>query len=219
MRAGVARSRGASAELGRPDQRRDEAHRRPERIGRTNAAASAPSPRDPGGRDAASPANRQPDPRDCLLHRAKASVGTAIARRAGAIRRRHGRAVKKRAKGVRRRGRGAPAGVRGQRESISQPVGFCSCTDHDRCYRLITMSAVRNSFPFGVAENCHGIARPLAHRPSRTDHMRNPATLENQFAAASRPVRNGTCREVWQAGCAQWARQCPHVTQRRRGTT
>lgn len=49
------------------------------RIDRANAAPSAPSPRDPGRRNAASPADPQPDTGIARFTGAKTSVGTAIA--------------------------------------------------------------------------------------------------------------------------------------------
>ena len=50
-----------------------------ERIGRTNAVPSAPSPRDAGGRHAASPAGSSLTPGIARFAGAKASVSTAIA--------------------------------------------------------------------------------------------------------------------------------------------
>jgi hypothetical protein len=73
--------------------------RRRTRIGRTNAVPSASSRHDAGRRNAASPADPQPETRNCLLHRGEGKRPHRDRPLTRTILRRHGLAIKKRAEG------------------------------------------------------------------------------------------------------------------------
>jgi len=95
------------------------------RIERTNAATSAPSPRDPGGRDAACPADPQPETRDCPRYRGEGERQDRDRPMPRAILCRHGLAVKKRAEGC-GCGAGGTGACRGQCRERDWAAGYGS---------------------------------------------------------------------------------------------